>query len=101
MLLLRLLTFPLSVHFIDNMIANCRNVSLLILRRSCVRMCPNKLKALSTWHADRGQRTKKKQQVITKSENQQLSLPTRQLLQQSFPSVEKDEAIQCIVPIHF
>ena len=30
------------------MIAKWRNVSLLILRRSCVRMCPNKLKALST-----------------------------------------------------
>ena len=40
------------------MIAKWRNVSLLILRRSCVRMCPNKLKALSTWHADRGWRTK-------------------------------------------
>ena len=30
------------------MIAKWRNVSLLILRRPCVRMCPNKLKALST-----------------------------------------------------
>ena len=33
-------------------IAKCRNVSLLILRRSCVRMCPNKLKALSTCLSD-------------------------------------------------
>ena len=30
------------------MIAKCRSVSLLILRRSCVKMCPNKLKTLST-----------------------------------------------------
>ena len=30
------------------MIAKCGNVSLLILRQSCVRLCPNKLKALST-----------------------------------------------------
>ena len=29
------------------MIAKCRNISLLILRRSCVGMCPNKLKVLS------------------------------------------------------
>ena len=32
------------------MIAKWRNVSLLILRCSCVRMCPNKLNALSIWH---------------------------------------------------
>ena len=34
------------------MIAKWRNVSLLILRQSCVRMCPNKLKVVSIWHAE-------------------------------------------------
>ena len=64
-LLLLLLTLPLFVRFID--IHDCQMaqclithiVILLYIIRSYVRMCPNKLKALSTWHADRGRRTKK------------------------------------------
>ena len=46
MLPLLLLTFPRFVHFIG--IHDCQmaqSVSSLVLRRSCVRMCPNKLKA--------------------------------------------------------
>ena len=53
-----------SSHFrvlsilLTDMIAKWCKISLLILRRSCVSVCPNKLKALSTWHAERGRRTK-------------------------------------------
>ena len=39
---------PFLSILLTYMIAKWRNVSLLILRRSCVRMCPKKLKALST-----------------------------------------------------
>ena len=53
---LRLRMFPLPVHFVD--IHDCqmaRGAIVHMQRQSWVRMCPIRLNALSTWHADRGQ----------------------------------------------